>query len=258
MLVLILSIILLVVLFVVFYSVAATILKLIPSNRQTTLNADGIDIWVISNGAHTDICMPIRTEEIDWTEFIDTNSFKPSNFQYIAFGWGDRGFYLDTPSWAKLKPKTAFKALFKLSRTTMQVVLYDEIPEHCKWRKQLKVSPEQYRNMIQYVKDSFRYTQQGELVHIDFAGMPAYDSLNYNFYEAEGRYHFLKTCNVWVNNALKEGEVRTAIWTPFSKAIFHQLDKFYPDADHWMQHALSMPSPSRRQRIKNLLSKKIK
>lgn len=224
MLVFIGTLVLLTIVFVLFYIIAATLLKWLPSTRHPQMTEEGIEIWVVSNGAHSDICLPIRSSVIDWAKFIDTSQFKPLDYHYISFGWGDKGFYLDTPSWAKLKPKTAFKALFKLSRTTMQVVLYNEIPE-IKYVRSLRVSPEQYQNIVDYVKQSFQYTPDGQVMHIDFAGLPAYEHLNCNFYEAEGRYHFFKTCNCWVNSALKEADVRTATWAPFSKAIFHQLDK---------------------------------
>lgn len=241
------SLVLMGVMFVLFYSFSATLLKWIPSNRYARPQDSGVEIWVISNGPHSDLVLPIRSAEIDWTEFIDVNTFKPSRVNYIAFGWGDRGFYLDTPTWAELKPKTAFKALFKLSSTTMQVVLYDEVPKHHKFVKALKITPTQYQNVIRYIKDSFRYTEKGELLHINFAGLPAYEALNYNFYEAEGKYHFLKTCNCWVNNALKEAEVGTATWAPFSKAIFHQLDKFYPESH--TQTALSEMMEEKRESL---------
>ena len=240
--------------FVGFYSFSATLLKWIPSNRYAKPIDDGIEIWVVSNGPHTDIVLPIRSSEIDWTEFIDTSTFKPSEFNYISFGWGDKGFYLDTPSWAKLKPKTAFRALFKLSSTTMQVILHDKVPDDLKWVKSLKISPDQYQNMIRYIKNSFKYTEKGELMHINFAGLPAYEELNYNFYEAEGQYHFFKTCNCWANNALKEGEVRTPTWAPFSKAIFHQLNKSYPEEETYSQHLMAY-SDSPKQRFRKLINK---
>lgn len=246
------------VLFVAFYFLVAKILKSIPSNRHTVPNQQGIDIWVVSNGAHTDIILPLKNHLIDWTQFIDTGNFKDSDFQYVSFGWGDKGFYLETPSWAKLKPKVAFKALFKLSRTTMQVVLYEDVPApQSKWTKALKVTEVQYQNIIEYIQQSFHYNQNGEIQHIDFAGMPAYEHLNYNFYEANGRYHFLKTCNCWVNDALKAGEIKTATWTPFAKAIFEQLNKFYPEQDMRMRPVVQY-IPSRRQRLKNLVRRKIK
>lgn len=252
------SLLLLFILFVAFYLFAATVMKWVPSNRHAQTQEEGIDIWVVSNGPHSDLILPLRSEEIDWTEFIDTQNFKPADVNYVSFGWGDKGFYLETPSWAKLKPKTAFKALFKLSRTTMQVVLFEDVPEDYKWKKKIRISAAQYQSMIQYIKRSFRYTDQGEIMHIDFAGMPAYEKLNYNFYEAQGRYHFLKTCNCWVNNALKEAEIRTAMWAPFSKAIFHQLDKLDGDSENYMTVAVDAYSPRLRHRLRNFIHSKMK
>ncbi|NJO02641.1 MAG: TIGR02117 family protein [Bacteroidia bacterium] len=219
------TLVLLIILFVLFYIFSAILLKWLPSNRRSQANKEGIDIWIVSNGAHTDICLPLKSEQIDWTTFVDTTTFKPGNFKYITFGWGDKGFYLETPSWAELKPKVAFKALFKLGNTTMQVVLHEEVPQN-KWVKSLKINGEQYQTIIRYIKESFLYNEDGRIMRIHFAGLPAYEKLNYNFYEAEGRYHFFKTCNCWVNNALKEAGIRTATWAPFSRAIFHQLEKY--------------------------------
>ncbi len=236
----ILSLVLLGVLFVVFYIIVATVLKWLPSNRKAAISQQGIDIWIVSNGPHTDLCLPLQSTEIDWTHFIGLHNFAPNQAEFVTFGWGDKGFYLETPSWAELKPKTAFKALFKLSHTTMQVILHEELPEGQKFVKKLRITPKQYKKIISYIKNSFLYTDQKELIPIDFAGLPAYEGLNYQFYEAVGSYHFFKTCNCWVNNALKVADIRTATWAPFSKSIFYQLNKFYPDTDSSSEASLSI------------------
>ena len=31
-----------------------------------------VEIFVQSNGVHTDVCMPVKTDYFDWTSFIDT------------------------------------------------------------------------------------------------------------------------------------------------------------------------------------------
>lgn len=51
---------------------------------------------------------------MDWSQKIPFSQTKgkSTDFNYIAFGWGDKGFYLDTPTWADLKFSTAFKAAF--------------------------------------------------------------------------------------------------------------------------------------------------
>ncbi len=237
--------------FVIGYILMATLLKWIPTNRKARPNAEGTTMWVISNGAHSDLIFPLKTPDIDWTEFIDLELFEHTNYQYISFGWGDKGFYLETPTWAELQPKVAFKALFYLGETAMQVVLYEEIPQNPKYKKAIKLNANQYNNIIQYVKRSFRYTPQKQLMPIEFAGLPAYEHLNYHFFEAMGRYHFFKTCNCWVNDALKLAEVRTATWAPFSKAIFHQLNKFIPEETDEQLALQPVSVLSRRQRILN-------
>ncbi|NJL14187.1 MAG: TIGR02117 family protein [Microscillaceae bacterium] len=212
--------------FVLAYLFVAALLKRVPANRKARSGAEGISIWVVSNGPHSDIIVPLWNELIDWRSFFDLRDFQAGHFQFISFGWGDKGFYLETPSWGELKPKTAFKALFKLSTTTMQVSLHEKIGDFYKWKKELRLSDAQYLRLGTYIKNSFYRGPEGKALRIDFAGMPAYEHLNYNFYEAIGQYHFFKTCNVWVNDALKVAQVRTATWAPFSEAIFHQLDKY--------------------------------
>ena len=44
------------------------------------------------------------------------------------------------------------------------------------------------------------------------------------FYDAEGRYSCVNTCNVWVNEALKEANVKTSIWSPFHWGVLHHLE----------------------------------
>ncbi|NQY29316.1 MAG: DUF2459 domain-containing protein [Flavobacteriaceae bacterium] len=43
------------------------------------------------------------------------------------------------------------------------------------------------------------------------------------FYEANGNYTCLNTCNPWTNNILKKAFIKTAIWTPFDSVILKNL-----------------------------------
>ncbi|MCU0447316.1 MAG: TIGR02117 family protein [Microscillaceae bacterium] len=203
----------------------AYLLKIIPANRHFASDYQGIPVWIVSTGAHTDLVMPIQTPEIDWSAFVDTSRFAPNQARYISIGWGDKGFYLETPAWSELKPQVAFKALFKLSQSCLQVVLYDEIPQSVKWKSQVFLNKTQYQQLVNYIQKTFECDERGQIIHIPFAGMPAYEHLNYNFYEGEGQYHLFKTCNCWANNALKTAGVKTSVWTPFAKSVFYHLPK---------------------------------
>jgi len=80
-----------------------------------------IAIYILTNGVHTDIVMPVKTRLIDWSELVKHQHTKAANktYKYVAMGWGDKGFYLQTPTWGDLKFSVAIKAATGLSTTAM-------------------------------------------------------------------------------------------------------------------------------------------
>jgi len=41
----------------------------------------------------------------------------------------------------------------------------------------------------------------------------------------QGSFSLIKTCNIWVNKALKETGVPTSVWSPFDFCILYYLPK---------------------------------
>ncbi|MGN6181731.1 MAG: DUF2459 domain-containing protein, partial [Mucilaginibacter sp.] len=99
---------------------AALALPLIPVNSKPVRGND-VTIYIQTNGDHTDIIMPVRNRIKNWTEEINYQNTisKDTTCNYVAVGWGDKGFYLNTPTWAQLKFSTAFKAAFWLGRSAI-------------------------------------------------------------------------------------------------------------------------------------------
>jgi hypothetical protein len=111
----------------VVYFLTALYFSLVTVNTNfTECKKDAIEIYLLSNGVHTDIVVPLKNDQKDWTKFVSPASTQSgSSFaRYVAFGWGDKGFYLNTKTWGDLKFKTAFNALFFLSSTAMHVSYY--------------------------------------------------------------------------------------------------------------------------------------
>ncbi len=204
------------------YLALAFVLAMIPVNTDFASSEEGIDLLVMTNGVHTDLCVPTKTAVMDWSGFIDPNDFAPNSNRapYIAFGWGDKGFYLDTPTWADLKASTAVKAMFLESPTAMHVSYLLRTPKASESVKSIRISVAQYTRLVQYIKSGFT-TTQGKAMLIENAG---YYNMNDNFYEGKGSYYLLKTCNVWANNGLKTAGVKTALWAPFDWCIFHHFN----------------------------------
>ena len=84
---------------VIVYFLMSVVLSNIPINRDFR-QEDGVKIYIRSNGVHTDFVLPVETPEIDWRERFPFQNFRrpDRSATHISFGWGDRGFYLETPN----------------------------------------------------------------------------------------------------------------------------------------------------------------
>lgn len=203
---------------VIIYVILGLLIPYIPVSAKDDGQKKEIPIYIYTNGVHTDIVMPVRNDLQDWSlkiPFANTKS-KKTDYQYIGIGWGDKGFYLDTPTWADLKFSTAVKAAFWLSDSAMHCTYYNTMKEgdDC---KMIMISRSQYENLVKYVEDKFDRDQNGNFMLIP---TNAVYSDNDAFYDAKGTYSFLYTCNTWSNNALKAAGQKAAFWTPSDFGIF--------------------------------------
>lgn len=179
-----------------------------------------ITMYILTNGVHTDLILPVRSEQIDWSTLFPYKNTRGNDTtqQYIGIGWGDKGFYLNTPTWDDLTFATAFNAVFGLSTTAIHATYHAEVPEGESSIK-LSLSPEQYRQLIDYVQKSLQHDAAGNTLHIQTGA-------NYGesdaFYEAHGSYSMFFTCNSWTNKALTSCGQKACWWTPFQSGIFYQ------------------------------------
>ena len=65
----------------IFYLTVSVIGSLIPVNTQFEQATSGTEIYVASNGVHTDLVVPIENEIYNWKSFFNENEFK----QYWSF-----------------------------------------------------------------------------------------------------------------------------------------------------------------------------
>lgn len=208
--------------FILLYLLAAWGLSRISVDPEPSQRAD-ITIYLKSNGVHTDIIVPVKTQLKDWSKtilFKNTRS-GDSSVNYVAFGWGDKGFYLETPTLADVKISTAFKAAFWLSSAAIHTTFYKQLNDDKKCI-QLKIDSVQYSRLIHFIEDSFLLNENGSLIPIgEHVRYGNYDA----FYDATGSYSLLHTCNTWTNNALKACGQKACLWTPFDSGIFYQYGK---------------------------------
>lgn len=203
---------------VIVYVALGLALPLISVSAKDDGQEKVIPIYIYTNGVHTDIVMPVKNDLQDWSQKIPFNNIKSkkTDYSYIGVGWGDKGFYLDTPTWADLKFSTAIKAAFWMSESAMHCTYYRTMKEgdDC---KMIMISRNQYKDLVKFVEDKFDRDQNGNFILIPTDAVYADNDA---FYDAKGTYSFLYTCNTWSNDALKAAGQKAALWTPTDFGIF--------------------------------------
>lgn len=184
-----------------------------PVNEPKNITA-----YILTNGVHTDLVMPVKSEEIDWSQSIpfENTLSKRTDYKYLSVGWGDKGFYLDTPTWADLKVSTALKAAFWMSESALHCTYYNTMTEG-KDCKKIMLTHDQYVALIDFIQTKFDRDQNGKPILIK---TDAVYGDNDAFYDAKGSYSFLNTCNTWSNNALIVAGQTAALWTASDFGIF--------------------------------------
>ena len=203
------------------YLLIVTLLSFVSVNEDFAENHQEIPIYILTNGVHTDVVLPIKNEHYDWSnqlKFEHTKS-KDTTYQYVALGWGDKGFYLETPTWADLKASTALKAASGLSTTAMHVTFYKDLKES-KSCKKLQISSDNYKKLILFINESFK-TKSGEFLKIETDAVYGKHDV---FYEANGSYSLFYTCNSWANQVLKAANQKAALWTISDSGIFRHYE----------------------------------
>ena len=203
------------------YLLIVTLLSFVSVNEDFAENQKEIPIYILTNGVHTDVVLPLKSEHYDWTNQLkpEHTKAKDSTYQYAALGWGDKGFYLETPTWADLKTSTALKAASGLSSTAMHVTFYKDLKESNSCKK-LQISSDNYKKLILFINESFQ-TKSGEFLKIETDAVYGKHDV---FYEANGSYSLFYTCNSWANQALKAANQKAALWTISDSGIFRQYE----------------------------------
>jgi len=169
-------------------------------------------IFITSNGVHLDIILPVDDVDLALTEQLKLSS----EVKFVSFGWGDKLFYINTPEWSDLTFRVAFTAVFLKSESAMHVTPYTT--NYNSWRR-LEISQNQLKILNDYILDSFEKNEQGKILQIKAEGY----GYNDYFYKATGSFTLFRTCNVWVNIALKEMGIKTSVWSPFDFGVLYHL-----------------------------------
>jgi uncharacterized protein (TIGR02117 family) len=211
----------------IIYAVFALISAAVPVPAEEVHAGElrSYDVYLLKSGPHTDFLVQVKTQVHDWSvDFPYANNANPdSTLPWLAIGWGDKGFYLNTPTWADLTCKTAVSAAAGLGTAGIHASYYYSIPSD-RPLVHLSFSERQYRRLCEYIRHTLVADESGNRIML----LPQKQGINFGndrYYDAYGRYSMLHTCNTWVNNGLKASGQRACLWTGFAEGIFYQYDK---------------------------------
>lgn len=176
--------------------------------------ASGIAVFVEDNGIHTGIVLPKRllTPRLA-ARFAAADLSDPryGRHDWLAIGWGDRAFYIDTPSWRDLSLTTVAAAAIGSDATVLHV---EHVPPPVAGGRVRRVllRPDQAERLIAFIDATLG---EGHAV-------PGYDAWD-AFYSARGHYSAIRTCNGWTGEALAAAGVPMGRWTPFSGTVMWWL-----------------------------------
>ncbi len=181
----------------------------VPAGGQAP-PATGIRIYVEDNGIHTGIVLPKHAAGMGFDDLVwaqDIADPRYAGHGWLSIGWGDRAFYIGTPTWGDVKPATIAAAAIGSDAVVLHVGHLPE-PVGEPGVYPVMLTPDQYRRLVTAIRTSFA---EGTPVH----GYGPSDA----FYVARGRYSAVETCNSWTGRMLRAAGVPMGRWTPFPVTV---------------------------------------
>lgn len=206
-------------------AVAAGVLVPRPLFKPHSVSAaagDPLKILILSGAIHTDIAVPINDRVRTTFSFLADEGFPLAdpNARWLIFGWGGRSFYLETPTWADLRPMPVLRA-FTIDRSVMHVEIAGDISARLPGISTIGVSEGEFQHLLDFMSDSFA-RQSSAVRPIPDAAYGQFD----RFFEANGYFNALFGCNTWAAGALRAAGRRTGLWNPLPQTLELSLALF--------------------------------
>jgi uncharacterized protein (TIGR02117 family) len=172
-------------------------------------------ILLLAGPIHTDIALPLDAQTRDRFGFLAEAGVPigRSGGVWLVVGWGGRAFYLETPTWADLRPGPTFRAV-----TWDDSVLHVDVAGPILLPQEgvlaLDLTAEARERLELAILATFE-----DRSAIAGAGYGATD----RFFEAAGGFNLLLGCNTWTGAMLREAGLRTGAWTPLPRTLLWSL-----------------------------------
>lgn len=208
--------------------------SIFSTNLAKNQSQNEIELYITSNGFHTDIVIPIERSNNFFISLAKDSTLrlfleKSNAYKWLGVGWGDKGFYNESYHGNFPSFSACLNAALLPSETLMHIDFYKYDLKEGKNCKKIKLKQEEYQKLLQHIQESFRTvreeTENQTLTDIEFIRLPqkGYSESDF-FFEAKGNYHLFYTCNSWTNEALQKANQKTACFAPLAHTILYHLE----------------------------------
>jgi uncharacterized protein (TIGR02117 family) len=194
------------------YAAAGLVGGAIPANRAWASPPRGVRVFVETNGIHVGLVVPKQAAGIDWRDWAPARDLRDPRYaghDHLAIGWGEHAFFVETPTWAAVRPTTVAAAAFGSDRTLLHVEHVRAPGEDDVDVRAILLRPDEYRRLAAFIRASAAPRRQ------TYRGYAQHDI----FYAGRGHYSAIRTCNSWTGEALRTAGVRVGRWTPFPVTV---------------------------------------
>ena len=200
------------------YLLAALIGSVVPANNGWKESETGIPIYVETNDIHVSLIVPVNAAGENLGDYIRPEHLSDARLYgtHFKIGWGHKAVYRNAQTWSDIRSGDIVSAIFGSNETTLHI--YHLInPQPAPYRKIFKVRPAEYRAIIRQIRATFQMGADGRTV-----AYPAYGPNNL-FYDANGHYSAVNTCNNWTSTILRNAGIKVGIWTPMAGGIMRRF-----------------------------------
>ena len=195
-----------------------------PPTSPSASRREGVTIYVRSNGVHTWIVMPKVNAEMDWRPYARPAHLRDPRWgaaDHVAIGYGNREFYLNTPTWGDLTAAARLRSPCSAADRPCSTSSMSTSRGPRTGSGRSGSRRDQYRRLAGFIQRRFRLDAGGRPIPVLGRGYGADDM----FYEANGGYSASSSpaTNGPAGRCAQAG-VRIGLWTPFEQSIMWRLD----------------------------------
>ncbi len=165
----------------------------VAGNSEPFSGVGAHEIYVVSHGWHTGLVAPAKAMQAR----IPALQGRFGDVGYLEFGWGDKGFYqadeitLGLTVRAMLWPTESVMHVVAVSQSLRDYFPDSEVVTLC-------LTDDALLSLTQFLASSFKRNESDDVMPLQ-SGMYG-DS---QFYQGEGDYYLMNTCNKWTAQGLR-------------------------------------------------------